>query len=238
MLALLLVFAACAGKESDMNSMTDEQLYAKGIGYIAKENYDEAIVILQKLEETFPYSPYLLRTWLSLGYAQYASKKYQEAADTFTKTARMQPGAATADYANYMLAKSIYVQIQPINREQKSTESALVAMERTIRQYPDSPYAEDLKPKVIVARNTLAAKQMFIARELLRGKNFIGALNRYQTVIAKHDTTIYAAEALFRTVEIYNILDQRDDALNMLKLLETNYADSEWTAMARKILGI
>jgi outer membrane protein assembly factor BamD len=148
----------------------------------------------------------------------------------------MQPGAKEIPYAQYMAAMSLYSQISPINREQRNAESALLAMERLVREHPDSEYAADVRPKMAEARNILAAKQMFIARELVRAKNFLGALNRYQTVIAKHDTTLYAPEALFRTVELYNVLGQPGDAENMRRILELNYPDSEWAAKAKAIV--
>jgi outer membrane protein assembly factor BamD len=236
-MALAALLSACAPSEIDFSKVPDDQIYQMGVKHIDEENYDAAIQELQQLEYNYPYSPYVLKSWLALGYAQYLARKYSDSVYTFMKATRMQPGAKEIPYAQYMIAQSFYSQISPINREQRNAESALLAMEKLVRDYPDSEYAADVKPKIIVARNTLAAKQMFIARELVRAKNYLGALNRYQTVVAKYDTTLYAPEALFRTVELYNVLDQREDAENMFKILELNYPDGEWTERARRVLA-
>ncbi|MDR3126850.1 MAG: outer membrane protein assembly factor BamD [Rickettsiales bacterium] len=235
-LCVPLALCACAAAEIDFSAVPDDKIYETGVRHIEEDMYDAAINELKQLEYNYPYSPYVLRSWLALGYAQYLAKKYPDAIETFMKAARIQPGAKEIPYAQYMIAMSFYSQISPINREQRNTESALAAMEKLVREHPEGEYAADVKPKMIEARNTLAAKQMFIARELVRARNYLGALNRYQTVIARYDTTLYAPEALFRTVELYDVLAQRADAGNMLRILELNHPKSEWTAKARRVM--
>lgn len=70
----------------------------------------------------------------------------------------------------------------------------------------------------------------------MKKKNVIAALNRLQTIIAKYDTTLFVEEALYRTVEIYIILREPEDAQNMLTLLEYNYPNSTWTTSARNLI--
>ena len=76
---------------------------------------------------------------------------------------------------------------------------------------------------------------MYIASSLVKRKNIIGALNRYQTVIRKYETTLFVPEALFRTVEIYDMMGEYDEVKNMTKLLEINYPKTKWYEMAKNI---
>ena len=115
------------------------------------------------------------------------------------------------------------------------TEMALLKMTELVEKYPNSKYAEDVKPKIIIAKNNLAAKEMYIAGILAKKKNIIAALNRYQTIIKKYETTLFVPEALYRTVEIYNIMNDKDEVKHMTRLLKTNYPDTKWYKMAKKI---
>ena len=130
---------------------------------------------------------------------------------------------------------SYYDQISPITRDQKMTEISLLKMQELEKKYPDSKFANDVKPKIIIARNNLAAKEMYIASTLIEKKNIIAALNRYQTVIKKYETTLFVPEAIFRTVEIYNIMGDKDEVKNMTRLLEVNYPKTKWYKMAKEI---
>jgi outer membrane protein assembly factor BamD len=103
-----------------------------------------------------------------------------------------------------------------------------------IKKYPNSKFANDVKPKIIIARNNLAAKEMFIADTLVAKKNIVAALNRYQTVIRKYETTLFVPEALFRTVEIYNIMGEKEEAIKMTRLLEVNYPNTNWYKLAKE----
>ena len=134
-----------------------------------------------------------------------------------------------------MIAISYYDQISPITRDQKMTERALKSMLEVVQKYPNTKYAEDLKPKIIIARNNLAAKEMYIAKTFEGKKNIIAALNRYQTVIKKYETTLFVPEALFRTVEIYDMMGERDEVKNMTRLLQVNYPNTRWYRLAKRI---
>ncbi len=232
----LFILNACSNDIIfDYSKKSDVEIYNQGLKQLAKGNNISAINDFKQIEYNHPFSNLIAKSWYMMGYAYYLEKKYVDAIEQFERLLKFQPQHPNAPYATYMIAISYYDQISPINRDQKMTELALKKMEELVKKYPDTKYSEDIKPKIIIARNNLAAKEMFIAETLMKKKNIIAALNRYQTVIKKYETTLFVPEALFRTIEIYNIMNEKEDAKNMLRLLEINYPQTEWYNLAKNL---
>ncbi|MBQ8660658.1 MAG: outer membrane protein assembly factor BamD [Alphaproteobacteria bacterium] len=232
----MIILASCAGEANfDYTTKTDVQIYEEGLRQLKKENNISATEAFKQVEYNHPYSPFVAKSWIMAGYAYYKEKKYIDAIEQFERLLKFQPNHPQADYSMYMIAMSYYDQISPITRDQKMTEMSLLKMQELEKKYPDSKFTNDVKPKIIIARNNLAAKEMYIASTLVEKKNIIAALNRYQTVIKKYETTLFVPEAIFRTVEIYNIMGDKDEVKNMTRLLEVNYPKTKWYKMAKEI---
>lgn len=236
-IALICIITACSvNTKQDYAKLSDKQIYDSAIKNINKQNHISAISELSQIEYNHPYSLLVPNSWILTGYIYYKDKKYPEAIEAFEKLIKYQPNHKDVPYAMYMISICYYDQISPISRDQKMTELALINMQKLKEAFPDSKYTKDVLPKIIIAKNNLAAKEMYIAKNLMKKKNVIAALNRLQTIIAKYDTTLFVEEALYRTVEIYLILKEPDDANNMLRLLEYNYPNSTWTASAKDLI--
>ena len=230
-----IMLSSCAGEmQFDYSKKTDAEIYEEGLKQFKKENLTSAIEAFKQVEYNHPYSPLVAKSWIMAGYSYYKAKKYSDAIEQFDRLLKFQPNHPQADYANYMIAISYYDQISPVTRDQKMTEMALKKMMDLVKKYPSSKYAEDVKPKLTIANNNLAGKEMYIAKNLVKKKNIIAGLNRYQTVLKKYETTVFVPEALFRTIEIYDMIGDKEEVKNMLRLLEVNYPDSEWYKTAKK----
>lgn len=231
----LMILSACANEAVfDYSKKSDVEIYEKAMKELSKGNNISATNAFMQIEYNHPYSPLIAKSWYMMGYAYYLEKKYTDAIEQFERLLKFQPQHPQAPYASYMIAISYYDQISPINRDQKMTALALDKMEELIKKYPNSKFADDVKPKIIIARNNLAAKEMFIADTLVAKKNIVAALNRYQTVIRKYETTLFVPEALFRTVEIYNMMGEKEEAVKMTRLLEVNYPNTDWYKLAKE----
>ena len=236
--AVSLCMSACgAGNTIDYSKSSDREIMDEGFKLLIDGDNISAAQAFEQVDYNHPYSIVLPNSWYLAGFAYYRAKKYTEAVEMFSKLLKFQPNHPKAPYAMYMIAMSYYDQMSPITREQRMTSKALDAMQNLVEKYPNSEYSKDVKPKIIIAKNNLAAKEMYIAKNLLKKKNVIAALNRYQTVIKKYETSLFVPEALFRTVEIYSIIEEFDAAKNMLKLLEVNYPDTEWFKLAKKVIA-
>ena len=68
-------------------------------------------------------------------------------------------------------------------------------------------------------------------------KNWISAVNRYNTVLREYKTSIYTAEALHRLVEIYYTLGLIEVSEKYASTLGFNFPDSEWYKRSYAIVG-
>ena len=90
--------------------------------------------------------------------------------------------------------------------EKKDVEKLIFtkkAIEEFLKKYPNTDYAMDLKFKLDLVINQMAAKEISIARFYVQNEKWIPAINRLKIVVDEYDKTIFVEEALFRLVEIY-----------------------------------
>ena len=106
-----------------------------------------------------------------------------------------------------------------------------------ILNFPDSEYALDLKFKLGLVKNQMAAKEMYIARHYIDSEKWVPAINRLQTVVKKYDETIFIEEALYRLVEIYYKVGLEDEAIKTANILGYNYQSSEWYENTYKVFN-
>jgi len=161
-------------------------------------------------------------------YASYQQGDYDSCIGAATRYVTLHPGSPDAAYAQYLIAASHYDQIPDISRDQGRTEKAMAALEEVIRKYPTSEYAVSAKAKLEGAKDQLAGKEMAIGKYNLEKRNFIGAINRYKTVVTQYQTTRHVEEALYRLTEAYTAIGIVAEAQTAAAVLGHNFPDSKW----------
>ena len=106
-----------------------------------------------------------------------------------------------------------------------------------IKKFPDTEYALDLKFKLDLVNNQLAAKEIYIARYYIKTNKWIPAINRLKLVVEKYSETVFIEEALHRLVEVYYKIGLENEAKNTAQILGYNYNSSEWYKKSYSILN-
>ena len=109
-------------------------------------------------------------------------------------------------------------------------------MDELIRKYPDSPYAEDARKKVLATRDQLAGKDMEVGRYYLERDDLLAAINRFRAVVENYQNTRHVEEALYRLAEAYYALGVTDEAQTAAAVLGHNFPDSRWYRDAHSLL--
>ena len=172
-----------------------------------------------------------------VGYCFYSINFYDDAILSLERFTRTYPASKDIDYAHYLIAISYYEQILD---EEKDIEPLLKSKKKIIfflEKYPDTDYAIDLRYKLELVINQLAAKEISIARYYIKNEKWIAAINRLKVVVEDYDDTVFVEEALFRLVEIYYKLGLENEAKAAAVLLGYNYNSSEWYQQSYKILN-
>ena len=232
---MALMLSACASaKEEEPKSAED--LYKDGYQYMLKTSWDRAAETFEKVEIEHPYSRWAVKAKLMGAYAHYKNKDYDDAVMSLERFIKFHPGNKDAPYAYYMKGLCYYDQISPADKDQSNTSKAQDAFQQLIVLYPQTPYAIDASHKMNLILDHLAGQEMEIGRYYLKQKNYLSALNRFNTVVKDYPNTPQVEEALYRTVELYVILGMKKEAETSVQSMQANYPQSKWTEKAEKTM--
>ena len=85
-----------------------------------------------------------------------------------------------------------------------------------LETFPNTDYALDLKYKLDLINNQLAAKEMYVSKYYIKTQKWIPAINRLKNIVENYSETVFIEEALHRLVEVYYKIGL-DCGLNLIK---------------------
>ena len=220
---------SCAKENVDkLASFTPEQLYSQGMSALKIGEYNDATKYFDRINQEYPYSPLASKAQLMESFAYYKMTKFEYAIAALNDYISLYPGEKDIEYAYYLKALCYYDDIVSIKLDQLVTEKAKEALTELINKFPDSEYARDARFKLNLVLDHLAGKEMEIGRFYLERGDIIGAINRFQIVVEKYQTTSHIEEALYRLTFCYYSLGVDDEARRYAAVLGNNYPESKW----------
>lgn len=239
-MALLLPLAGCAnywdgqmqslGRSPTANAAdtAPEDLYAAGMAALEARDYVRAGQIFDSIEREHPYSAFATNAKLMSAYAEYSRNRYTEALGALDRFIQLHPAHRDIAYAYYLRALSYYEQINDTQRDQRTTETAMAALQDVVNRFPNTPYARDARLKMDLARDHLAGREMVVGRFYQNRRLHLAAIGRFRRVVEEYQTTNHVPEALHRLTEIYLTLGLVEEARQTASVLGHNYPGSPW----------
>ena len=213
-----------------------ETLYASAKDRLDKGNAKLAAALFDEVERQHPYSPWARRAQLMSAFSYYVSRDYTKAIQSSERFLSIHPGNRDAPYAYYLIALSYYEQISDVQRDQKVTEQALIALREVNRRFPTTEYAADARLKMDLVNDHLAGKEMEIGRYYQKAARWGAAVIRFQNVTKTYQTTSHAPEALYRLTESSLALGLPVEAKKYAAVLGANYPGNEWYEKAYELI--
>ena len=130
-----------------------------------------------------------------------------------------------------------YEQIADEKKDLGSIIDAQQNFKFVLENYPETDFALDAQFKLELIQEILASKEMYLAKYYIEQEKWIQAINRYNNVLDKFETTIYVEEALHRLVEIHYKIGLIDESKKYATLLGYNYQSSEWYRESYKVFN-
>ena len=240
--AMILALAGCGGglgniggslfgggkEEVPAAAQSPEQLFELAEEKLRDDRAKTAAFYFDEVERLYPYSAKAKDAMLMSAVASYRAREYNQAVLAAERFIGFYPSDDQTDYARYVIAQSYYEQIVDVGRDQGTTAQARQALSELITRHPDSEYAKDAKLKMDTTLDQLAGKEMMVGRYYLKRGNYIGAINRFQTVVREYDTTSHVEEALHRLVEANLALGLVEEAKSAAAVLGHNYPGGDW----------
>ena len=233
---LITLFLLSCTKDIEKKSIINEkslelqvlEAYEQGMKSLEEGDVLFAAQKFNEAEILFPQSEWAPKSALMAAYSYYFQDYYGDAIAELKRFLRVYPKHKDLDYVYYLLAVSHYEQIVDEKKDLKSIINAKKYFELVVQNYGNTEYAVDSNFKLDYINDILASKEMYIGRYYISKKKWIPAINRFQTVIKKYETTIYTEEALHRLVEIHYKIGLKEEAQKYATLLGYNYQSSEW----------
>jgi outer membrane protein assembly factor BamD len=226
-----VLLAGCASSidaTGAISSDPPEKMYAEADAMMSSGKFEAAAAKFEELDRSHPYSSEARRSIVLSAYAYYKAGKYPEAIASAERYTVMHPGTKDAPFAHYIIASAYFDDMRGANRDQGTTRKALEQFKILKTRYPDSSYAEKVDNRIRICEDTLAAQEMEIGRYYLKRKNYVGAINRFKTVVTEYQTTNHVEEALARLTEAYMALGVKEEAQTAAAVLGYNFPQSKW----------
>lgn len=235
-ISVLGVFLTACAADTTIPDMPAEELYNKATKLFDKTDYEEAAKYYDEIERQHPYSEWAARAQIMSAYAFYKKNQYDDAILTLDRFIQLHPGNANTPYAYYLKGLCYYEQISDIAREQDMTRNAKDMFEELVARYPDSVYATDAKVKLGQIQDQLAGKEMAVGRYYLQQKEYLAAMNRFQSVLKEYPKTDQVDEAYYRMVVCYLSLGMKAEAGKMYALESKKFPKSTWTEKTKNLI--
>ena len=206
-----------------------EELYQIGENELAKRRYEDARKNFRRIVERHPNSAYAPRARFLIGEAFYREAEFDKAVREFETFMAFYPRHQIADLVQYRLSMSYYDQIKPIEQDQTLAAKALDQFRKLVKEYPESRYATDALGKIDVCRGRLAQKEVWVAAyNIQQQNNVVGARQRLEKVLKEYSRTLVVPEAMFMLAEISFREGKTDEALSLLRRLESEYGYTDF----------
>tara|TARA_Y100000817_G_scaffold214499_1_gene168634 strand:- start:76 stop:903 length:828 start_codon:yes stop_codon:yes gene_type:complete len=238
---ILLLFSCTKTEVKDLKLPSTKQeamdVYKDALSSMEEGQYLIASEKFDQSESLLPQTEWAAKSALMSSYCLYTIGFYDEAILNLKRFKKLYPADQNIDYASYLIAVIYYEQILDEKKDIEKLIFTKDAIEDFLKKYPNTDYAMDLKFKLDLVINQMAAKEISIARFYIQNEKWIPAINRLKIVVEKYDKTIFVEEALFRLVEIYYRIGLIDEAKAAASLLGYNYNSSEWYEKSYTVLN-
>ena len=240
-LLLILLLASCSKKEPEINIPADQdksfEIYKEAVEAMNKGDYFYASKKFSEAEPILPKIEFSAKASLMSSYCLYLINFYPEATANLERFINQYPADKKVAYAHYLIAIVLYEQILDEKKDINPLIQSKEKIEFFLKNFPDTEYALDLKFKMDLINNQLAAKEMYVAKYYIATQKWIPAINRLKIIVEDFSETVFIEEALHRLVEVYYTVGLENEAKAAAAILGYNYNSSEWYTQSYKVLN-
>ena len=238
---IFFLVVSCSKKEPELNIPVSKEksfeIYKEAVEAMQNGDFFYASKKFSAAEEILPKITFSAKASLMSAYCLYLINFYPEATANLERFITQYPTDKNIAYAHYLIAITLYEQILDEKKDIQPLLKSKDKIQYFLQNFPDTEYAMDLKFKLDLINNQLAAKEMYIAKYYIASQKWISAINRLKTIVNDYSQTVFIEEALHRLVEVYYRVGLIEEAKAAAAILGYNYNSSEWYAQSYKILN-
>jgi outer membrane protein assembly factor BamD len=242
---MLALSTACGGKKSAVPANAanpDRFLFERGNEALKEGKWLNAREYYRQVVDNYPQSPVRPDAKLGVGDTFLGEKSTESlvlAANEFREFLTFYPRHDRADYAQYKLAMSHFMQMRAPERDQTETVSALKEFQAFFDRYPNSALTAEVKTKWREARDRLSRAEFRVGFHYFRVRWCPGAVPRFRGILKDDPAYSGKDEVYFYLAECLAQADKqagKAEAIPLLERLLTEYGQSQHAEDARKRL--
>ena len=240
----MTLLAACGSRQQTPpagSAQPDRFLFERGTAALKEEEWMNARTYFQQIVDGYPQSPFRPDAKLGLGdsyLGENTAESLVQSANEFREFLQFYPTSPRADYAQYKLAMTHFVQMRSADRDQTETKAALAEFDVFFQKFPNSQLAPEVKENWRMARDRLSEASYRVGLTYYRLRWDAGAISRFQEVLrddpayrGRDAVYFYLAESLARS-------DKKAEAIPYLERLLTEFDASEYLEDAKERLQV
>lgn len=238
------LLAACADRDRIREEAAQpDAMYERAWNRIQSGNYQEAMQNLRRLEARHPFTPEGKQAQLDQIYVSWLMRERQSTVDEADRFIRENPRSEHLAYAHYMKGLAHYEQhpgplsrwfgLDMARRDQSSAEQSFAAFQELVQRFPESPYADDARQRMVSLRNRLARHEWHVADYYLRREAYMAAVGRSTRILEELQPTPITPYALDIMAQSYEALGETELAEISRTVRDTNYPDHREGATPR-----
>ena len=238
---IFFLVISCSKEELKLDIPPDKdqsfQTYKEAVQAMNEGDYLNAAKKFSEAEAILPTINFSAKASLMSSYCLYLINFYEDATVNLERFISQYPADKNLAYAQYLIAITLYEQILDEKKDIEPLLKVKKKIEIFLKNFPNTEYALDLKFKLDLVNNQLAAKEMYIAKYYIKTQKWIPAINRLKFIVSDFSKTVFVEEALHRLVEVYYRIGLPEEAKVAAAILGYNYNSSEWYEQSYKILN-
>ena len=203
---------------------TAEGLALKGLDYYSRGKYEKAKRSFDTLLNQYPFSEYSLLAELKTADSNYYLKNYEEALLQYKDFEEHHPTNEAIPYIMLQMAMCYYNQIDTIDRDTSTATNAIYSFSRLLRAFPNSPYTEEAKSRIMAARNFLANHEYYVASFYEKRHAYEEAKARLEYLLRQYPDTNIAPKA---EMLLYDLRNDQAPGRTLFGWLGQSYPDWE-----------
>lgn len=221
-------------EQDETKHWSAQKLYSEASTALSDGDYAQAIKYYETLEARFPFGRYAMQSQLDVAYAHYKAEEPEAAIAAADRFIKLHPQDRHVDYAYYLKGLvnynrkwgllDRYIPTDPSQRDPGSARDSFQDFSELVRRFPNSPYTEDARKRMLYLRDNLAQNEIHVARYYLRRGAYLAAANRAKHVVENYSRTTAARSALEVMIEAYGQLGLDTLQADARRVLELNEA--------------
>ena len=241
LLLIIFLVISCSKNEVEINIPPSKEksfeIYKEAVELMNSGDYLFASKKFSEAETILPKIEFSSKALLMSSYCLYLINFYPEAIENLERFLSQYPADKNLAYAQYLIAITFYEQILDEKKDIEPLIKTKKKIEYFLQNFPDTEYALDLKFKLDLVNNQLAAKEMYIVKYYIETQKWIPAINRLKVIVRDFSETVFIEEALHRLVEVYYRIGLPEEAKVAAAILGYHYNSSEWYEQSYKLLN-